>query len=52
MKPIIEEKIADGKVKEIVIRHTVNNDMTEKHLLMEMRLKVQDYGSSQAESDS
>jgi hypothetical protein len=52
MKPIIEEKIADGKVKEIVIRRTVKNRKTKNNELMEMRLKVQDYGSSQAESDS
>jgi hypothetical protein len=39
MKPIIEEKIEDGKVKEILIRHTVDNKKTKKQELMEIRLK-------------
>ena len=38
-KPIIEEKIEDGKVKQILIRHTVRNTETHKYELMEMRLK-------------
>ena len=38
-KPIIEEKIEDGKVKEILIRHTVRNKKTNTFELMEMRLK-------------
>ena len=38
-KPIIEEKIEDGKVKEIVFRHTFRNKKTMKHELMEIRLK-------------
>jgi hypothetical protein len=39
MKPIIEEKIADGKVKQILIRHTVENKKTNKFELMEIKLK-------------
>jgi hypothetical protein len=39
IKPIIEEKIEDGKVKQILIRHTVYNKKTEKEELIEIRLK-------------
>jgi hypothetical protein len=39
MKLIIEEKIEDGKVKEILIRHTVYNEKTKKRELIEIRLK-------------
>jgi hypothetical protein len=38
-KPVIEEKIEDGKVKQILIRHTVYNNKTHKRELMEIRLK-------------
>jgi hypothetical protein len=37
-KPVIEEKIQDGKVKQILIRHTVKNKKTGGEL-MEIRMK-------------
>jgi hypothetical protein len=39
LKPVIEEKIEDGKVKQILIRHTVENRETGERELMEIRMK-------------
>jgi hypothetical protein len=38
-KPVIEENIEDGKVKQILIRYTVYNKKTEKRELIKIRLK-------------